>query len=50
MVQWLRYGVVLALLALAIGATGGCASGGGSAKPEQDKDWDRPPGWVPFSA
>jgi hypothetical protein len=47
MLRWLLHCVVLAMLALSLG---GCASSGGASDSEQDKPWDRPPGWVPFSA
>jgi len=47
MTQNMRWWIALAL-ALSMVAGAGCATKG--ATDTQDKQWDRPPGWVPFSA
>ena len=47
MTQHTRWWMALALALLML-AGAGCATQG-AAEP-QNKEWDRPPGWVPFSA
>jgi len=47
--QWLRRGAVALVMAVSMAAASGCASNGAPSD-QQDKQWDRPPGWVPFSA
>ncbi len=55
MTQWLPRFAVIVAIAFALGALNGCASTGadGGAEPKHKKGndgWDRPPGYVPFSA
>jgi len=47
--RWLARGAVAIALALTVATVTGCASDGAGSE-RQDKQWDRPPGWVPFSA
>ncbi|HXV08555.1 MAG TPA: hypothetical protein VD791_11035 [Burkholderiales bacterium] len=47
--KWVARGAVAIALALTMTAVTGCASNGADAD-RQDQQWDRPPGWVPFSA
>lgn len=48
--QWAVRSAYAIVLALTMAATTGCASTGAGSDPKQDKEWDRPPGYVPFSA
>jgi len=47
--KWVARGAAAIALALTVAALSGCASDGAGAD-RQDKQWDRPPGWVPFSS
>jgi len=46
--QWAMRSACAIALALSMAAATGCASN--AADPNPDKEWDRPPGYVPFSA
>ncbi|HSH07545.1 MAG TPA: hypothetical protein VLA41_07785 [Burkholderiales bacterium] len=46
---WLRRGALAVALAMSMAAMAGCASNGAPAD-QQDKQRERPPGYVPFSA
>ena len=48
--QWAMRAAYAIALAVTMAATTGCASNGAGPDPKQDKEWDRPPGYVPFSA
>ena len=47
--QWLMRGAIALAIVVSLAAVSGCASNGAPSD-QQNKEWDPPPGWVPFSA